>query len=73
MLDENALNRGRPDRVACLNDRGRARQIVLSYCDGNRTIEQVEALVLRDHPNLFPSANATSSFVRTVLQWDTGQ
>jgi hypothetical protein len=67
------LNRGRPDRLASLNDRGRARKIVLSYCDGKQTIEQVEALVIRDHPDLFPSAKATSAFVRSVLQWDTGE
>ena len=73
LLDDTTLNRGRPDRVASLNERGRARQIVLSYCDGKRTIEQVEELVLRDHPDLFPSARATSSFVRTVLQWDTSE
>jgi protein arginine N-methyltransferase 1 len=73
ILDNSTLNRGRPDRVADLNDRGRARQIVLSYCDGEQSIEQVEARVIRDHPDLFPSANATSTFVRSVLQWDTGE
>ena len=73
LLDNTTLNRGRPDRIASLNDRGRARQIVLSYCDGEQTIEQVEALVIRDHPDLFPSASATSTFVRSVLQWDTGE
>jgi len=73
LLDNTSLNRGRPDRIASLNERGRARQIVLSYCDGERTVEQVEELVNRDHPDLFPSANATTSFVRTVLQWDTGE
>ena len=73
ILDNSSLNRGRPDRIARLNDRGRARQIVLSYCDGKQTVEQVEALVIQDHPDLFPSARATSTFVRSVLQWDTGE
>ena len=73
LLDDTTLNRGRPDRVANLNECGRARQIVLSYCDGERTVEQVEALVNRGHPNLFPSASATSSFVRAVLQCDTSE
>ena len=73
LLDDSTLNRGRPDRVAKLNNRGRARQIVLSYCDGERTIEQVETLVNREHPDLFPSASAATSFVRTVLQWDTSE
>ena len=73
LLDISTLNQGRPDRIAKLNDRGRARQIILSYCDGEQTIEQVEALVIRDHPDLFPSASATSTFVRSVLRWDTGE
>jgi len=73
LLDSDALDRSRRSRVANLNDRGRARQVVLSYCDGERTLEEVEALVQHDHPDLFPSAIATSTFVRQVLQWDTGE
>jgi hypothetical protein len=71
-LDKEALNRAQPGRVAKLNDRGRARQIVLSYCDGQRTLAEVQATVLKEHPNLFPSAQATHSFVEQVLAWDTG-
>ncbi len=73
LLDGAALNRARPDRVANLNDRGRARQIVLSYCDGKRTIAEIEALIHKDHPGLFPSAEATSAFVTQVLSWDTSE
>jgi protein arginine N-methyltransferase 1 len=72
LLDKEALNRAQPDRVAELNDRGRARQIVLSYCDGQRTLAEVQAMVLKEHPDLFPSAQATNSFVEQVLAWDTG-
>jgi protein arginine N-methyltransferase 1 len=72
LLDKEALNRAQPDRVAKLNDRGRARQIVLSYCDGGRTLAEVQAMVLKEHPDLFPSAQATNSFVELVLAWDTG-
>ena len=32
LLDQEALTRAHPDRIALLNERGRARQIVLSYC-----------------------------------------
>jgi len=73
LLDGTSLNRGRPDRIAKLNERGRARQVVLSYCDGERTVEQIEVLVSKEHPNLFPSSSATSSFIRSVLQWDTSE
>jgi len=73
LLDDGALNRGRPDRIAKLNARGRARQVFLSYCDGERTISEVEALVTRKHPDLFPSPEATSSFAKRVLMWDTSE
>lgn len=73
LLDREALARAQPDRIARLNDRGRARQIVLSYCDGQRTVAEVQALVERDHPALFPSKQATESFVTRVLAWDTGE
>ncbi len=73
LLDKEALNRAQPDRVAKLNDRGRARQIVLSYCDGQCTLAEVQALVLKEHPDLFPSAQATNAFVELVLSMDTGE
>jgi protein arginine N-methyltransferase 1 len=71
LLDQEALTRARPDRIAKLNDRGRARQIVLSYCDGHRTVTEVQALVERDHPKLFASKQAATSFITQVLAWDT--
>jgi hypothetical protein len=71
LLDQEALTRVRPERIAALNDRGRARQIVLSYCDGQRTIEEVQTLIERDHPALFPSKQATTSFITRVLSEDT--
>ena len=71
LLDNESLTRVRPERVAKLNDRGRMRQVVLSYCDGMRTIGEVEALVRNAHPDLFPSAQAMSAFIIQVLAKDT--
>jgi SAM-dependent methyltransferase len=71
LLDNESLTRVRPERVAKLNDRGRMRQVVLSYCDGVRTIGEVEALVRNAHPDLFPSAQAMSAFIMQVLAKDT--
>jgi SAM-dependent methyltransferase len=71
LLDNESLTRARPERVAKLNDRGRMRQVVLSYCDGVRTIGEVEALVRNAHPDLFPSAQAMSAFIMQVLAKDT--
>ena len=73
LLDDEALERSRPDRIARLNERGRAQQVVLSYCDGTRTVAEVVALVRREHPGLFPSARATEKLVRSVLAWATGE
>jgi len=72
LLDSEALTRAQPDRVARLNDRGRARQVVLSYCDGQRTVAEIQEIVRREHPELFPSAMAASLFVVRVLGRDTG-
>jgi protein arginine N-methyltransferase 1 len=71
LLGQESITRTRPDRIATLNDRGRARQIILSYCDGQRTVEEVQTLVERDHPALFPSKQATTSFITRVLAEDT--
>ena len=73
LLDDEALSRSRPDRIARLNDRGRARQAVLAHCDGKRTVAEVEVLVREKHPDLFPSAQATEKFVRKVLASDTSE
>ena len=73
LLDDEALNRSSPDRIARLNDKGRARQVVLSYVNGTRTVAEIEALVREEHPDLFPSPKAIEGFVRRVLTWDTGE
>ena len=72
-LDSEALRRGRPDRAAQLNSRGLARQIVLGYCDGQRSVAEVESLVMQKHPDLFPSRQAAVAFVRGVLATDTAE
>ena len=73
LLDRADLARAQPDRVASLSARGRARQIVLSYCDGKRTVAGVEAAVLQEHPELMPSRQALSAFVMQVLGRDASE
>ena len=72
-LDREAIVRADPGRIAGINQRGRARQVVLSYCDGKRTIGEVQKIVLDEHPDLFPSIDATKSFVTRVLSCDTSE
>lgn len=65
------LTRGRPDHVPVLGDHGRARNTVLAYCDGRRNRAEIEAAVLREHPDLLPSAREIADFVARVLNQDT--
>ena len=71
LLDAEALERSHSERIAKLNERGHAQQVILSYCDGKRTIAEIEAIVRDKHADLFPSARATERFVRQVLTRDT--
>jgi protein arginine N-methyltransferase 1 len=64
------LNRN-PDQIPKPSRTGRARSIVLSYCDGKRTFKQIGETVLREHPALFPSTEETTRFVAAVLAKDT--
>ena len=59
-----------PAHVPRRNREGEARMIVLGYCDGNRTVRQIEQSVLREHPDLFPTAEETSRFIARVLGRD---
>jgi protein arginine N-methyltransferase 1 len=71
LLDGADVIRANPSRPAALNDRGRARRIVLGYCDGVRTVAEVEQLVRQNHPDLFASPGESSRFVAQVLGSDT--
>ncbi len=50
---------------------GSARACILAYCDGQRTVRDIEQAVLREHPDLLPSADEISRFVSQVLGEDT--
>jgi SAM-dependent methyltransferase len=71
MLSPENLIRGKPDRVPHLSREGQARLIVLAYCDGKKTAQEIEQAILRDHPGLFPSPAEISNFVYRVLGRDT--
>lgn len=67
LLAPDDLIRAHPDRVPRLSREGEARLTVLGYCDGRRSAREIEQAVLLDHPNLFPSVAAISSFVTRTL------
>lgn len=66
-LTQEQLLQANPVRVPRLSRTGQATATVLAYCDGRRTVAQIEAAVLRDHPDLFPSPAEISRFVTKVL------
>jgi hypothetical protein len=45
--------------------------IVLGYCGGRCRVREIEVLVLRNHPGLFPSEQEISHFLIQVLSQDT--
>jgi protein arginine N-methyltransferase 1 len=59
-----------PGRSPRPNSEGRARMVVLGYCDGMRTAREIEQQVHEYHPDLFPSPEETARFVRQVLAKD---
>ena len=71
LLTQEQLLQANPERVPRLGRTGRATATVLAYCDGQRTVAQIEAAVLRDHPDLFPSPEEISRFVAKVLGRDS--
>lgn len=71
VLSPDDLLRSNPGRVPRLSQEGEARLTVLGYCDGKRTAKAIEQAILRDHPDLFPSAQEISNFVLRVLGKDT--
>ena len=73
LLAPEQLLQANPDRVPRLGRTGKATATVLAYCDGQRTFAQIEAAVLCDHPDLFPSPEEISRFVARVLGRDTEQ
>jgi hypothetical protein len=62
--------RKNPQRVPRSSHFGEARAIVLRYCDGRRTTREIEEVVLREQPGLFPSSAEISRFVAEVLASD---
>jgi len=63
--------RSNRSHVPRLNRAGAARSTILAYCDGHRTVEEIEEAVTHDHPALFPSSTELSRFVAHVLSKDT--
>ena len=71
LLLQEQLAKTRPDHLPQLSRMARARILVLGYCDGRRSVGQIQAAVLREHPALFPSRDEITRFVAAVLSGNT--
>lgn len=71
LLAPEDLIRTNPAHIPQMSREGRARITVLGYCDGQKTAQEIEQAVLRNHPDLFPSPAEIAHFVAQVLGRDT--
>ena len=71
LLMQEQLDKTRPDHVPQLSPVARAKALVMGYCDGRRSVAQIQEAVLREHPDLFPSAGEITRFVDAVLCGNT--
>lgn len=71
ILEQQRLASSHPNHVPRLKRTAHARNLVLGYCDGRRSVAQVQEAVLRDHPALFPSEEEIARFVTSTLSRDT--
>lgn len=71
LLMQEQLRRNRPNHVPQPTRMAHARGIVMGYCDGGRTVGQIQESVLREHPDLFPTLGEITRFVTAVLNGNT--
>lgn len=71
VIDPTQLARNQPTHVPQPSSTANERNTVLSYCDEERTVSQVQDAVQVNYPDLFPSHAEIARFVTTVLRRDT--
>jgi protein arginine N-methyltransferase 1 len=67
LLAREDLERTQPGFVPTLSPWGEARLSILSLCDGQRSVSDIEREVYRRHPGLFRSAAEAAGFVAEVI------
>ena len=67
VLTKDDLNRGDPKSRPALNASGAALLTVVSMCDGQHPLADIETEVFRLHPDLFPSKKEAAAFVASVV------
>lgn len=54
-----------PQQIPVLTATGHARQVLYSYLDGERSLAELERIMLAQHPELFPTPQELSRFIRS--------
>lgn len=67
ILPRGALQTTHPAYVPRLNAEAKRREIVLGYCNGQRTVQNIRDLVMQEHPNLMSNQDALLRFIDHVL------
>ena len=67
LISREDLQRTKPTSIPTLNPWGQARLTVLTLCDGEHPLKDIEQEVLRHHPKLFPSLREAATFVAEVV------
>ncbi len=67
LLSPEDLHKTKPSSIPKLTPWGEARRSVLTLCDGQRTLAEVEQELYRRHPTLFRSPASAAKFVAEVV------
>jgi hypothetical protein len=67
LISREDLQRTHPAFVPTLSPWGAARLTVLTLCDGERPLAQIEQELFRRHSDLFPSLSNAATFVAEVV------
>jgi hypothetical protein len=67
LISKEHLQRTQPHFIPKLSPWGEARLSVLSLCDGQRALAEIEQEVYHRHPKLFRSLGEASAFVAEVI------
>jgi protein arginine N-methyltransferase 1 len=67
LLSQENLRRTQPDFIPQLSPWGEAQRLVLTLCDGQRALSEIEQEVYRRHERLFGSLDTAEAFVAKVI------
>jgi predicted RNA methylase len=67
LLGADRLRHSLPSHVPKLTDAARAKQIILGYCDGKRSLEEIRTLLRNNHGDLFSTERALERSLASAL------